>query len=79
MSAGQPAHQLDPYLDATDVARMLKVSTKSVLRWASSDKSMPTLRIGKTVRFPRERLMAWLREREQGRLCRRLSPSLGTK
>ena len=55
------------YLTADQVGELLQVSGKSVYRWASRDASMPTLRIGATVRFPRERLLAWLRSREQGR------------
>ena len=54
------------YLDARDVAAILKVSPKSVFRWAAQDPTMPALRIGGTVRFPRERLLRWLRDREQG-------------
>jgi excisionase family DNA binding protein len=63
------------YLTAADVADLLKVSAKSVFRWAQQDPSMPCLRIGGTVRFPRERLMRWLRDREQGRPIGRRVPS----
>src|SRR5687767_14971692 len=59
------------YLLPEEVAALLRVSPKSVYRWAKEDASMPVLRMGKgkgaTVRFPRERLERWLREREQGR------------
>jgi excisionase family DNA binding protein len=58
----EPQH----YLTAEQLASLLQVSVKSVSRWASSDPSMPVLRIGRTVRFPRERLMRWLKAREQG-------------
>jgi excisionase family DNA binding protein len=54
------------YLTPDDVAALLKVSRKSVLRWARDDATMPVLHIGGTVRFPRERLLRWLRDREQG-------------
>jgi excisionase family DNA binding protein len=54
------------YLTATQVARWLQVSEKSVYRWATHDPSMPALRIGGVVRFPRERLERWVRSREQG-------------
>ena len=30
------------------------------------DPTFPMLKIGGTVRFPRERVLRWLREREQG-------------
>jgi excisionase family DNA binding protein len=59
--------ELVAYLTPKDAADLLRVSVKSVLRWAAADRSMPVLRIGQTVRFPRERLLRWLREREQGR------------
>ena len=49
------------------VAAMLQVSDKSIYRWLKADPTMPALRIGGTVRFPRERLERWLRDREQGR------------
>ena len=55
------------YLTGEQVAALLQVSVKSVQRWASNDPSMPVLRIGRTVRFPRERLLRWLKTREQGR------------
>jgi excisionase family DNA binding protein len=54
------------YLTADQVGELLQASPKSVYRWAKTDHSMPMLRIGATVRFPRERLLAWLRSREQG-------------
>jgi excisionase family DNA binding protein len=54
------------YLTATQVARWLQVSEKSVYRWASHDPGMPALRIGGVIRFPRERLERWVRSREQG-------------
>jgi excisionase family DNA binding protein len=55
------------YLTAEDVAARVKVSPPTIYRWSLDDPSMPTLRIGRTVRFPRERLERWLRGREQGR------------
>jgi excisionase family DNA binding protein len=63
------------YLTAADVAEMLQVSEKSVYRWANAAPTMPALRIGGTVRFPRERLERWLRDREQGRPTRRQVPA----
>lgn len=54
------------YLTPAEVAELLRVSVKSVYRWLGQDPSMPVLKIGGTVRFPRERLERWLRAREQG-------------
>jgi excisionase family DNA binding protein len=63
-SADKP---LVPYLTAGQVAESLQVSIKSVYRWAKNDPTLPALKIGGTVRFPRERLERWLRDCEQGR------------
>jgi excisionase family DNA binding protein len=54
------------YLTAEQVGELLQVSSKSVYRWQKADPTMPALKIGGTVRFPRERLERWLRDREQG-------------
>lgn len=55
------------YLTTSQVARLLQVSEKTVYRWSEKEASMPGLWLGRTVRFPRERLMRWLRNCEQGR------------
>jgi excisionase family DNA binding protein len=65
-----PAAALDlesVYLTAEQVAAMLQLSSKTIYRLVKSDATMPALRLGGTVRFPRERLEQWLRDREQGR------------
>lgn len=54
------------FLTAKQVAALLQVSEKSVLRWAGADPSMPALRIGRTLRFDQERLLAWFRMNTQG-------------
>ncbi len=54
------------YLTPDQVAAMLQVSPKSIYRWAKIDLTLPVLKLGGTVRFPRERLLRWLRDREQG-------------
>jgi excisionase family DNA binding protein len=59
MSASLPV-----YMSAAQVAEMLAVSVKTVSRWALEDASMPVLRRGRVVRFPRERLLAWLARQE---------------
>ena len=58
------------YLTALQVAALLQVDEKTVLRWSLEDASMPVLRRGRVVRFPRERLLAWL-ERQEPRGVRR--------
>ena len=49
------------YLTPAQVAELLQVSSKTVSRWALEDASMPVLRLGRVVRFPREELMRWMR------------------
>lgn len=61
------APHLEPeYLTPRELAELLRVSEATVYRWASEDATMPALRLGKTLRFNRERLTRWLRDREQG-------------
>jgi predicted DNA-binding transcriptional regulator AlpA len=43
---------------------MLQLSVKSVYRLARADATLPQLKLMGSVRFPRERLMRWLRARE---------------
>jgi hypothetical protein len=47
-----------------------QVDEKTVLRWSLQDASMPVLRRGRVVRFPRERLLVWL-EPQESRAARR--------
>jgi excisionase family DNA binding protein len=67
------------YLTAGQIAELLQVSEKSVYRWAAGDPTFPMLKIRGTVRFPRERLIRWLLEREQGfgrrRMRKRVLPA----
>ena len=71
-TAAEPAReQTEPaYLTARQVADLLRVDEKTVLRWSLQDASMPVLRRGRVVRFPRERLLVWL-ERQEPRAARR--------
>lgn len=73
-AAGQdvvPSKTLGLYLTTAQVAEMLQLSAKSVYRLSKADPTMPMLKLGGTVRFPRERLERWLRDREQGPRMRR--------
>lgn len=54
------------YLTAAELARELDVDNKTIYRWAQQEPSMPVLRIRGVVRFPRERVLRWLAEHEQG-------------
>ena len=55
------------YLNAAQVAEIVQVDPKTILRWSLEDASMPVLRRGRVVRFPRERLLAWLERQEPRR------------
>jgi len=55
------------YLTPEEVANLLRVKSTTVLRLAQADGTMPCVKLGhRTIRFPRERLLTWLRSREQG-------------
>jgi excisionase family DNA binding protein len=60
-ASGTPAE----YLTAQDVATLLRVDDKTVLRWSLEDATMPVLKRGRLVRFPKARLLAWLRAKER--------------
>ncbi len=47
-------------LTPQDVAEMLHVHERTVLRWAQHDASMPAIRVGRVVRFERDPLLRWL-------------------
>lgn len=60
-AAHEPAESAAPhYLTPAQVAELLQVCEKTVLRWSLEDASMPVLRRGAVVRFHRERLERWL-------------------
>jgi len=54
------------YLTAAQLAALIQVDKATVYRWAAAEPSMPTLRIGSVVRFPREQVLAWLAAHTQG-------------
>jgi excisionase family DNA binding protein len=66
---------LPTFLTARDVADMLRVDERTVLRWAQRDASMPAIRLGRVVRFEREPLLRWL-ARKQPRAARRAPPAV---
>jgi excisionase family DNA binding protein len=51
---------LPTFLTPRQVADMLQVDERTVLRWGRHDASMPTTRLGRVVRFEREPLLRWL-------------------
>ena len=58
------------YLTVFQVADLLQVDPKTITRWSRQDPSMPVLRRGRVLRFPRVPLLAWL-ERQQPRASRK--------
>ena len=63
-----PGNGMEPqperrYLTPQDVASMLQVNQRTVLRWAAEDPSMPTFRMGRVIRFEQVALVRWLRKR----------------
>jgi excisionase family DNA binding protein len=64
------------YFTAAELAHQLQVDDKTVYRWAQTEPSMPVLRIRGVVRFPRERVLQWLADHEQGQSRRRRSRSV---
>jgi excisionase family DNA binding protein len=54
------------YDTAADIGKIVKLSNKTIYRMAKDDPSFPVLRIGGSIRFPRERVLKWFKQREQG-------------
>jgi excisionase family DNA binding protein len=54
--------ELPVYLTALEVGQLLRLSAKSVYRLVKDDPSMPAIRLGGTVRFPRSMLLRWLEQ-----------------
>ena len=70
-SSSQASLHEPQYLTPAELAKVVNVkSVKTVLRWALADPTMPCLRYGGVVRFPCERVLTWLRTREQGPIAR---------
>jgi excisionase family DNA binding protein len=67
--AADNGHERGPaeYLTADEVGTILRLSPKTIYRLAKADPTLPMLKLGGAVRFPRERLLRWLWDREQGR------------
>ena len=57
---GNGGGALPTFLTARQVADMLQVDERTILRWAQHDASMPATRLGRVVRFEREPLLRWL-------------------
>ena len=70
--SGARGGPLPTFLTARQVADMLHVDERTVLRWAQHDASMPTTRLGRVVRFEREPLLRWL-ARKQPRPARQFA------
>src|SRR4030095_703325 len=62
------------YATVEQVAAMLQVSVRSVYRLVETNADMPVLKLRGAMRFPRQRLALWLRDREQGRAQPKIRP-----
>jgi excisionase family DNA binding protein len=56
----------DAYLLPAEVADLLRASKKTAYRLAANPEC-PVLRLGGSIRFPRNRFLRWLEAHEQGR------------
>ena len=50
-----------------EAAAYLRLSEKSIYRIVRDDPTFPRVKVGGSVRFPRERLIRWLTARTQGK------------
>ena len=61
---------MDEYLTESELAELLKVSTKTVRTWRKEGTGPPALRFGRGVRYRRRDVEAWAErqrdQREQG-------------
>jgi excisionase family DNA binding protein len=60
----EPTADAPLYMTPKELAFQLRLHRATVCRMAEQDASMPQLRIGGSLRFPRERVLRWLRQRE---------------
>jgi excisionase family DNA binding protein len=58
---------MDEILEPKEVARLLKVHHRTVVRWAEQGK-LPGFKLGDLWRFRREALEEYIRQLEKGRL-----------
>jgi excisionase family DNA binding protein len=60
-SAAERVESAQPvYLTPAQVAELLQVNQRTVLRWVAEDASLPAIRIGRVIRFERGALDRWL-------------------
>jgi excisionase family DNA binding protein len=67
--------QVVEYLTSRQLGDLIQVSSRTVERWALEDATMPALRVGRTLRFPRADLLRWLERRTQGSRTSRAAAS----
>lgn len=51
------------YLTEYEFAELVRVSYPTVRRWRATGTDPPALRIGRSIRYPRSSVLAWLRQR----------------
>jgi len=67
--------ELPAFLTPADVADLLQVHERTILRWAQQDASMPVTRLGRIIRFEKAPLMRWLARKRPWRTARRKATS----
>jgi excisionase family DNA binding protein len=58
--------ETETYDRADDIAKLVRLSDKSIYRLVQTDPTFPCVRIGGSLRFPRQRVLRWLAQRTQG-------------
>lgn len=60
MASSSPSDE--QYLDPEGVAQFLNVPKGTVYRWSSQGGGPPVLKVGRHLRYPRSKLLAWLEQ-----------------
>lgn len=49
-----------------EVAELLRISRQTLSKWRAEEKGPPFIRVGGSIRYPREAVQKWLDERTLG-------------
>ena len=63
---GQPewANDLPPFLTAKNIEAILQIDEKTIYKHAKDD-DLPSKKIGRTVRFPKDEFLKWLDQKDR--------------
>ena len=62
--ANTPGDEIANLWSIDEVSRYLAVSKDTIYRWRKSDYGPPAIKVGKHLRWRRERVVAWTEEKE---------------